>query len=93
MKAIRATNTPVKGESVLNQENFGGLGKTYFAKAHWRAVSWRDSLGKYLNVEGVLSLRVPQRMSQVRTETIKFKSIISSISPQCPKIIHPTDIY
>lgn len=34
MKAIRATNTPVKGESVLTQENFGGLGKTYFAKAH-----------------------------------------------------------
>lgn len=30
-------------------------------------------------------------MSQVRTETIKFKLIISSISPQCPKIIHPTE--
>lgn len=82
MKAIRATNTPVKGESVLTQENFGGLGKTYFAKAHQVSI---------LNVEGVLSLRVPQRMSQVRTETIKFKLIISSISPQCPKIIHPTE--
>lgn len=26
-----------------------------------------------------------------RTETIKFKLIISSISPQCQKIIHPTE--
>lgn len=36
MKAIRAANTPVTGGSVLTQENFGGLGKAYFAKAHWR---------------------------------------------------------